>query len=36
LRDLDRVNFIKMDIQGAEGVALNGMIALLERPLFVV
>src|SRR5260370_34882675 len=31
LRDLDRVNFIKMDIQGAEGVALDGMIALLER-----
>jgi len=31
LRDLDSVNFIKMDIQGAEGVALDGMIALLER-----
>ena len=31
LGDLDRVNFIKMDIQGAEGVALDGMIALLER-----
>jgi FkbM family methyltransferase len=31
LRDLTRVDFIKMDIQGAEGLALDGMIALLER-----
>ena len=31
LRNLSRVDFIKMDIQGAEGLALDGMIALLER-----